>query len=50
MQLKICLYDIDSVDKKSFEEFAGRSIEKIETNVKFLRYNSHNCYVNNSTP
>ena len=47
MQLNIFLYDIDSVDGELIGELCRRRIQKYEKNVKLLRYNNHNCYVNN---
>ena len=46
LQFSIFLYDIDFVDGNLIGELARRSIQKIEKNVKRLRYNTHVCYVN----
>ena len=47
LQLNIFLYDIDFVDGELIGELARRSIQKFQKNVKLLRYNNHNCDVNN---
>ena len=47
LQLNIFLYDIDFVDGELIGELCRRSIQKFENSVKLLRYNNHNCYVNN---
>ena len=50
LQLKIFLYDIDFVDGKLIGELCRRSIQRYGKSVKLLRYNNHNCYVNNINP
>ena len=47
IQLNIFLYDIDFVDGELIGELCRRSNQKYEKSVKLLRYNNHNCYVNN---
>ena len=48
LQLNIFLYEIDFVDGELIGELARRSNQKFENSVKLLRYNNHNCYVNNT--
>ena len=47
LQLNIFPYDIDFGDGELIGELCRRSIQKYEKNVKLLRYNNYNCYVNN---
>ena len=41
------IYDIDRMDGVMIGELARRSIKKYEKNVQLIRYDSHNCYVDN---
>ena len=45
--INIFIYDIDLIDGARVGELARRSIKKYEKNVQLIRYNSHNCYVDN---
>ena len=45
--INIFIFDIDLIDGAVVEELAQRSIKKYEKNVQLIRYNSHNCYVDN---
>ena len=47
LQLNIFLYDTDFVGGELIGELARRNIRKFEKSVKLLRYNNHNCYINN---
>ena len=47
LQLNIYLYDTDFADGELIGEIERRSNQKFEKSVKLLRYNNHNCYVNN---
>ena len=47
LRLIIFLHDIDFVDGELVGELCRRSIQKYEKSVKLLRYNNHNCDVNN---
>ena len=47
LQFNIFLYDIEFVDGELIGELARRSIQKFEKSVKLMRYNNHNCIVNN---
>ena len=47
LQLNIFLYDIDFVDGELIGELCRRRFQKYENSVKLLRYNNHNCYVDN---
>ena len=47
LQLNIFLHDIDFVGGELIGELCRRSIQTYEKSVKFLRYNSRICYVNN---
>ena len=45
--INIFIYDIDLFDGAMVGELARRSIKKYEKSVQLIRYNSHNCYVDN---
>ena len=45
--INIFIYDIDLIDGAMVGELARRSIKKYEKNVQLIRYNSHNCYLDN---
>ena len=47
LQLNIFPYDIDFVHGELIGELCRRSATKYEKSVKLLRYDNHNCYVNN---
>ena len=47
VRINILKYDIDFIDGAMVGELARRSIKKYEKIVQLVRYNSHNCYVDN---
>ena len=47
MGINIFKNDIDFIDGAMVGELARRNIKKYEKNVQLIRYNSHNCYVDN---
>ena len=47
LTLNILLYYNDTVDGNIVGELGRRSVQKYENTVRLVRYNNHNCYVNN---
>ena len=43
--INIFIYDIDLIDSALVGELTRRSIKNFERSVQLIRYNSHNCYV-----